>query len=83
VTTTRADEDPPDGPRILLVDDEPRIRDFIGRALTAAGITVEFAASGHDCLQRTTAGDFDLVILDLVAKRRLGHLLSSQPQWRC
>ncbi len=78
VTTKRADEDPPDGPRILLVDDEPRIRDFIGRALTAAGITVEFAASGHDGLQRTTAGDFDLVILDLVMPDLDGRLVLEQ-----
>ena len=30
--------------RILIVDDEPKIRSFIGRALTAAGYATEFAA---------------------------------------
>src|SRR6476646_1125881 len=30
-------------PRILVVDDEPRIRDFVSRALTAAGYLVEVA----------------------------------------
>src|SRR5260370_38310483 len=61
-----ADEEPLERSRILLVDDEPRIRDFIGRALTAAGITVAFAATGREGLELTTMNDYDLVILDLV-----------------
>jgi DNA-binding response OmpR family regulator len=75
MTTRDADEDSPEGPRILLVDDEPRIRDFVGRALTAAGITVEFAATGHEGLERTTTGDYDLVILDLVMPDLDGRLV--------
>ncbi len=61
--------------RILVVDDEPRIREFIGRALTAAGITVEFAASGQEGLELTTTGDYDLVILDLVMPDLDGRLV--------
>src|SRR6266853_1437746 len=34
------------GPRILLVEDEPRIRDFITRALVTAGYEVAAAGSG-------------------------------------
>ena len=33
---------------ILIVDDEPKIRSFIGRALSAAGYATEFAASGTE-----------------------------------
>jgi len=32
--------------RILIVDDEPKIGSFIGRALTAAGYMTEFASTG-------------------------------------
>ena len=32
--------------RILIVDDEPKIRSFIGRALTAAGYLTDFAMDG-------------------------------------
>jgi two-component system, OmpR family, response regulator len=54
------------GPRILLVDDEPRIRDFISRALETAGYAVQAACSGIEGLRQAIAGDYDLVILDLV-----------------
>jgi len=54
------------GPRILLVDDEPRIRDFISRALEAAGYTVDAARSGAEGLRQAVVADYDLVILDLI-----------------
>jgi two-component system, OmpR family, response regulator len=80
MVTQQAAGDPPDrkphdGPRILLVDDEPRIRDFIGRALTSAGINVDFAATGHEGMQLTVTGAYDLVILDLVMPDIDGRLV--------
>jgi DNA-binding response OmpR family regulator len=70
--------------RILIVDDEPKIRSFIGRALTAAGYTPEFAASGVEALRSCAASRYDLVILDLVigdmdGRQVLGRLLSARP----
>ena len=70
--------------RILIVDDEPKIRSFIGRALTAAGYATEFAASGAEALRSCAAGRYDLVILDLVigdmdGRQVLGVLLSARP----
>jgi two-component system, OmpR family, response regulator len=53
-------------PRILVVDDEPEIRDFVARALTADGYAVDSAANGADGLRRAEAGGYGLVILDLV-----------------
>jgi two-component system OmpR family response regulator len=68
------------GPRILLVDDEPRICDFISRALETAGYAVDAACSGTEGLRQAVAGDYDLVILDLVmpdmdGRHFLAHLL--------
>jgi DNA-binding response OmpR family regulator len=54
------------GSRILLVDDEPRIRDFITRALVTAGYAVAAASCGNEGLRMARAGDYDLVILDLI-----------------
>jgi DNA-binding response OmpR family regulator len=54
------------GPRILLVEDEPRIRDFITRALVTAGYHVAAARCGTEGLRMAQAGDYDLVILDLI-----------------
>jgi two-component system, OmpR family, response regulator len=70
--------------RILIVDDEPKIRSFIGRALTAAGYTTEFAASGAEALRSCAAARYDLIILDLViadmdGRQVLGRLLSARP----
>ena len=56
----------PTAARLLVVDDEPQIREFIARALTAAGYAIDFARSGKEGLIQATAGDYDLVILDLV-----------------
>jgi DNA-binding response OmpR family regulator len=52
--------------RILVVDDEPGIRSFVGRALAAAGYAPEFAATGTEALRRVHTSRYDLVILDLV-----------------
>jgi two-component system, OmpR family, response regulator len=54
------------GPRILLVEDEPRIRDFITRALVTAGYEVAAARCGTEGLRMAQASDYDLVILDLI-----------------
>ena len=52
--------------RILIVDDEPNIRSFIGRALSAAGYLPAFASSGSEALRRALGTHYDLVLLDLV-----------------
>jgi two-component system, OmpR family, response regulator len=52
--------------RILIVDDEPNIRSFIGRALSAAGYLTGFAGSGTEGLRHALDEHYDLVLLDLV-----------------
>jgi DNA-binding response OmpR family regulator len=54
------------GSRILVVDDEPRIRDFITRALLTAGYAVDVAATGGEGLRMAMDEGYDLVILDLI-----------------
>src|SRR5258708_8736580 len=66
------------GPRILLVEDEPRIRDFITRALVTAGYEVATAACGTEGLRLAQAGDYDLVILDLIMPDIDGRLVLAQ-----
>jgi DNA-binding response OmpR family regulator len=53
-------------PRILLVDDEPKIRGFIARALSSAGYAIDCAANGDDALRQLGVGEYGLVILDLI-----------------
>ena len=52
--------------KILVVDDEPKIRELIGQYLTVAGYETEFAKDGIEALNIITKGDIDLVILDVM-----------------
>jgi two-component system response regulator RegX3 len=52
--------------RVLLVDDEPAIRDAVGYAFRSEGFEIETRADGETGLQAALDGDFDLVILDLM-----------------
>jgi PAS domain S-box-containing protein len=52
--------------RVLVVDDDPRVRDSVGRLLMLEGMLVSFAENGQaalDLLRRDA--DFDLVLSDL------------------
>ncbi len=51
---------------VLLIEDEPRIHDFVRGALEAEGIEVEGAVDGPSGLCAALAGDHDLVVLDLM-----------------
>jgi len=51
--------------RILLVDDEPRIVNFVSRALSAEGHGVDPAHDGEHGLRMAHTGIYDLVLLDL------------------
>ena len=51
--------------RVLVVDDEPRIRSFLTRALSSAGFTVTEAATGPEGLTAALSDPPDLVLLDL------------------
>jgi len=52
--------------RILLIDDEPQISAFVGRALEKAGYAVDVAAHAADGVRAAASGGYDLVILDLI-----------------
>lgn len=55
--------------KVLLVDDDARFRDFVGRGLANAEIETETAESGEDTLKllaEHSAGTFDLYLLDVL-----------------
>src|SRR5437879_12621743 len=59
--------------RILLIDDEQRILDFVSRGLEAEGYSVEVAADGDAGVRAALDQAHDLVILDLLLPDRGGH----------
>jgi two-component system OmpR family response regulator len=53
-------------PHLLIVDDDPEIRDLLARFLDARGYRVDTAADGAAMFAALEAGAFDLVVLDLM-----------------
>jgi DNA-binding response OmpR family regulator len=51
--------------RILVVDDDPRMRQTLRWALEDQGFTVEVAADGRDAVRRATVHRPSLVVLDM------------------
>lgn len=58
--------------RILVVDDEPDVRQFLSTALMAAGFEVITARDGFEALEEMKKQAPDLISLDLVMPRRSG-----------
>src|SRR4051812_39764005 len=52
--------------RILVVEDEKRIADFLCRGLQGAGYAVDAAPNGAVALDHIHTADYDLVVLDLM-----------------
>src|SRR5271154_4363611 len=55
----------PDEVRVLIVDDEGRLRDVLTRAIASWGFQVAGARSGEEALRLMQASKFDISILDL------------------
>jgi len=51
--------------RVLLVEDDERIVDFVQRGLKAEGYAVEVARNGQEAIALGTVGKFQVIILDL------------------
>ena len=57
---------------ILVVDDEPTLRETLAEALAADGLSVITAADGREALERFRAEPPDLVLLDLMLPQLSG-----------
>lgn len=61
-----------DRPHILIVEDDLRVVQGLGRGLREAGFRTSLATAGDDALQRILCERFDLVLLDLMLPERDG-----------
>ena len=64
--------------RILLVEDDPSIREVTAIGLGSAGFEVVTAADGVEGLDRFKAEPFDLVLLDIMLPRLDGYEVARQ-----
>ena len=73
--------------RVLIIDDEPRIVDFVSRALAAEGFRVDSAPDGIKGFELARSGRYELVVLDLLLPGRDGvtvlrQLIDARPEQR-
>jgi heavy metal response regulator len=52
--------------RVLLVEDEPKIADFVARGLTENGYSVDVASDGEEALHWPSVAEFDVIVLDVM-----------------
>jgi DNA-binding response OmpR family regulator len=60
-------------PRILVVEDEPDIRELISITLTFSGFEVMSAGDGEEALVMADLNAFDLILLDVRMPRMTGY----------
>jgi len=60
-------------PYILIVEDDPQLRELYRATLTIEGFNVDLVADGLAALQRIDERAPDLVVLDLALPRLSGH----------
>jgi DNA-binding response OmpR family regulator len=58
--------------RVLVVEDERKIADFIRKGLSEHGYAVDVAYDGEEALDWPAVADFDLIILDVMLPARDG-----------
>ena len=58
--------------RVLIVEDEPAVRDALDYSLRGEGFEVDAAPDGEAGLRAAQAGDYDVVILDLMLPKMSG-----------
>ena len=72
-----ADSIPAPPMHVLVVDDEPMVRQLVADYLTADGHSVGTAANGRDGLEKYLAGSFELVVTDKAMPEMNGDQLAS------
>ncbi len=70
--------------RILVVDDEPTVRELMRAVLEGAGHETVGAADGNEALEALAGGGFDLILTDVMMPgldgfALLGHVRESHP----
>ena len=59
--------------KLLIVDDEEKIREMIGKYATYEGHDVELAENGEEALNKFKASNFDVVIMDIMMPKLDGY----------
>ncbi len=74
--------------RVLVVDDDVPIRQFVKRALDHAGYIIDEAADGEEALTKVKADHYGAIVLDLMLPKVSGYevlnyLTRERPNSKC
>jgi DNA-binding response OmpR family regulator len=58
--------------RLLLVEDDPRIKRFVAKGLREQAYAVDLADNGDDALYKASINDYDAIVLDIMIPARDG-----------
>jgi heavy metal response regulator len=58
--------------RVLVVEDEPGVAQFVEQGLTESGYATDVARDGQSGLEYTLAADYDLIVLDIMLPKMSG-----------
>ncbi|HUR83596.1 MAG TPA: response regulator [Thermoanaerobaculia bacterium] len=61
--------------RVLVVDDEPPIRALVAKIVERAGHPVEVARDGAEAIEKIEAGQFSVIVVDLMMPNVDGYAL--------
>jgi CheY-like chemotaxis protein/fatty acid-binding protein DegV len=64
--------------KILIVDDDPLILEFLGKKLSDAGYVTESCCDGAEALKKIYASDFSLIISDILMPNMDGYQLQQK-----
>jgi|UniRef100_A0A7C4EU66 diguanylate cyclase (GGDEF)-like protein len=59
-------ETKPSAPRVLVVDDDPLVRDIIVESIQGVGYTVDWSGNGLEALEKNLAQPYDLIVTDML-----------------
>jgi DNA-binding response OmpR family regulator len=62
--------------RVLVIEDEPRLREVVARTLRAEGYDAATAADGADGYAEARSGDYDMIVLDVMLPTMSGLEIS-------
>jgi len=70
-------------PKVLIIDDEPRMCDSLEVLLNSQGYETQTGYSGKEAIERLATDNFDLVLLDIVMPDMSGHEIMDHINSKC
>src|SRR5258708_17636889 len=58
--------------RVLVVEDEVKMADALGRGLRRVGYAVDLAEDGEEAIRQASAYDYDAIVLDVMLPGQAG-----------